>query len=116
MISIELLEKVLRFESGNTFIKSIETRYSDIEYLCNFGSWIILSKYELMYKCKEWALSLGYYLTSNIYLGGGCCQILTDNAEECPECGTEISNHIVHEDTEVYAVIKACEWILKEIK
>ena len=38
--------------------------YYDFKYLCNVGSWNTISKFELAFKCKEYALRKGYSLIS----------------------------------------------------
>ena len=61
-ISKELLSEVLGFTSGNVFVKEVETRNNDIEYLCNVGGWTLLNIYELAHKCKEWARKKGFFI------------------------------------------------------
>lgn len=103
MISKELLEKVLDFTSGNVFIKEIETRNNDIEYLCNVGGWNLLNIYELAHMCKEWA---NKYVTN---IGSGY-----DKDKEIYWCICNNGEFQFYENTELEAVIKACEWILKQ--
>lgn len=70
--------------------------------------------YELAHKCKEWAFKQkhGYIILSGF-------TNLTDNIYEAtienPNT-TGIYREIFCADTEVEAIFKACEWILKEIK
>lgn len=65
--------------------------------------------YELAHKCKEWALSKGYYLHSHIKEDNECWCIVKSLDNITRQFSCEM-------DTESEAIIKACEWILKEIK
>ena len=67
--------------------------------------------YELAHKCKEWALSKGYYLASNKYSDGGCCQYFTEDSNECASCGG-VKSIIIHAESEQQAVFDVCQWIL----
>ena len=110
MISKELLSEVLELTSENVFIKEIETRNNDIEYLCNVGGWNLLNIYELAHKCKEWASINSYALESSIHMQpkrssiAGCQIHWRYETEDLP---------YVEADTEVEAILKACEWIME---
>ena len=58
-ITKELLEELFEFASGNVQIKEIEMKYDNFNYLCNVGSWVTISKFELAFKCEEYALRKG---------------------------------------------------------
>ena len=62
-----------------------------------------MSKYELAFKCKEWSYSR-------------CCEIIS-YTEGCEIFQTQLDETIkyFYAETEVEAIIKACEYILKEI-
>ena len=66
-----------------------------------------INLYEFAFKCKEWALSKDYILSSNNYNNGGCCQVIQENGEECPECGECTTFEFIHSFTEIEAIIKA---------
>lgn len=72
--------------------------------------------YEFSFKCKEWAYTKGYILSSNNYYKGGCCQVIQENGEECTECGECTAIIFIHSFTEIEAIFKACEWIQENIK
>lgn len=108
MISKELLSEVLELTSGNVFIKEIETRNNDIEYLCNVGGWNLLNIYELAFKCKEWAFKnhkiiINSRITSKTELINGYAEIIKN-------CDYLYGDYA---DTEVEAILKACEWIME---
>lgn len=117
MISKELLEKVLDFTSGNVFIKEIETRNNDIEYLCNVGGWNLLNIYELAHKCKEWAIKQGYSLCSCIHDDGSyeryysICDILKPLYDS--SCLFDTLLKTTEANTEPEAIFKACEYIME---
>lgn len=112
MISKELLSDVLKND-----ILDIEVEGSLIWYktptIINGNSTnkeLSINIYELAHECKEWALSKGYYF--DVLLRFDCedyyCCI------KVMHCVTTDIN--IDEDTEIEAIFKACEWILKETK
>lgn len=108
MISEELLSEVLELKSGNVFIKEIETRNNDIEYLCNVGGWNLLNIYELAHKCKEWAFKnhkiiINSRITSKTKLINGYAEIIKN-------CNYLYGDY---EDTEVEAIFKVCQYIME---
>ncbi len=116
-ISKELLSDVLNYEV-DTFLG---INKNEIDYTCcrdeNEGYIdISINIYEFAYKCKEWSLSKGYILSSNNYNNGGCCQILKENEDDCPECGESTTFKDIHSFTEIEAIFKACEWLQENIK
>lgn len=69
--------------------------------------------YELAHKCKEWALNQGYILESLI--NRSC--VMGSNYEyfasvKIHKETNSMVVHNIHENTEIEAVIKACQWIL----
>ena len=76
--------------------------------------------YEFAFKCKEWAISKNYSLMSRqareydlcprlTYKQVGICNILINDSPD-------VSKNILIENTEIEAIIKACEWILERSK
>lgn len=61
--------------------------------------------YEFAFKCKEWALTKGYFIYSTNELSF----IKTFSLET-------IETFSNGKDTEIECILKACEWILKDIK
>ena len=107
MISKELLSEVL-----NLNITYIERYNNSIIYKISvYDREEEFNIYELAHKCKEWALSKGYYLASNKYSDGGCCQYFTEDSNECASCGG-IKSNIIHAESEQQAVFNVCQWIL----
>ena len=107
----ELLEEIFEFTSGNVWIKEIDTTYDGFNYLCNVGSWITISKFELAFKCKEYALRKGYSLISQsrgYCKDKGICFIYKDDwTSEFPDyCLESFSG-----EAEIEAIFKAAEWI-----
>ena len=110
MISKELLSEVLDYDVDKyTIVSSTETTQiriwkKDAE-IWDYRSYDI---YHFAHKCKEWAFNKGIILVSGYYPNGNVY------------CSTNnILKGIFNEsraDIEVEAIIKACEWILKEIK
>ena len=66
--------------------------------------------YKFAFKCKEWAKTKKMYINS-IYN-----EFYWDRIEKEYFADIPNKNKSFYSDTEVEAIIKACEWILKEIK
>lgn len=115
MISKELLSEVLGYEIE---IRGFRDKYipSNFEYIKDMVDVKIINIFELAYKCKEWALNKGYYISSNIYDNNGCCQLFKDNSSVCNECGEIESLEHFHSSCESGAIFKACQWILDNKK
>lgn len=109
-ISKELLSEVfgVNIDENDIYIKNNYTYYS---YCRCDNEWINASSniYEFAHKCKEWALSKGYYLHSHIKEDNECWCIVKSLDNITRQFSCEM-------DTESEAIIKACQWILKEIK
>ena len=105
MISKELLVAVLNIKNKITHIDmSVNNRYvycyflTDKDYLAKERK---VDTYELMHKCKEWALNKGYQINSWI---NGCSIFFSDTHEPY------LVNYEAESEPE--AVYKACEFIL----
>ena len=116
IITKELLRKVLPKETEN--LSEDFSFYIDEDYIVfrDEGETLFdYNVYRFAFKSKEWALNEGYILSSNNYINGGCCQIIQQSAEECPECGECTTFEFIHSFTEIEAIIKATNSInLKE--
>lgn len=64
--------------------------------------------YEFAFKCKEWAFKNNYKIQSQINESNKGHSHITKKNDDCWAKG-------FFEDTEIEAVIKACEYILKEL-
>ena len=111
MMTEELLEEILEFTSGNTWIKELESKYYNFEYLCNVGGWNTINKYQLAFMCKDYALKHGYILDSQsrgYCRGKGICLVYSD------DWTSEFSEHCLEsfcDDTEIEAIFRATEWV-----
>lgn len=127
IISKELLSEVLKdriLRHDPTFkeiVKIIpdDDRFIQINFRRNdrhIMSYLI-NIYELTYRCKTWAVSKGFiistrpydYFEDNTYSGWYWHITPVGDCHRCPNCGAN--------GTELEAVVKACQWILdkKEI-
>lgn len=108
MISKELLREVLE---KKVEIRGFRDRFipSNFEYLEDVTNVKSINIYELvMHKFKMWALSKGHSLTSWTYkIDSAFCEIGTRKQKDYA---------FFEGKTEIEAVAKACEWILKESK
>lgn len=107
--------------SKELIIKVMDIKYpfSDIQLNSNILSWwredvffeetMKINIYEFIFKCKEWALSKDYVISSysKYKLDGYNCTIYCNNGEIDEDFTS---------DTEVEAIIKACNWILEQSK
>lgn len=104
-ISRELLEVVLGYEVAAFLgitedeIDSTSRRDKDIGY-----DDMSINIYEFAFKCKEWALTKGYFIYSTNELSF----IKTFSLET-------IETFSNGKDTEIECILKACEWILNEV-
>ena len=104
-ISAELLSEVLKLEVVkhslyNELHKSFNITYMQSEDSLK-SSWMPINIYEFAFKCKEWAFKRELNLWTD-YLGN--CQIQDKEFQLLHDC---------YSDTEIEAIIKACEWILE---
>ena len=109
IISKELMSEVLNYEV-DTFLG---INKNEIDYTCcrdeNEG-YIDLSinLYEFAFKCKEWAENKGYIIFSK---NKECLIYSIDEVYDVIECLNQYEDYF-ESDTEVEAIIKACEFIL----
>ena len=104
MISKELISEVLNIPK-----ESIMDIYTD-------GNYLLIRKinsrveeyniYGFAFKCKEWAFKNKYKIQSQINEGNKGHSHITKKNDDCWAKG-------FFENTEIEAIIKACEWILK---
>ena len=108
-ISKELLSEVLKLEVVKHSLYNELHRSFNITYMPSEDSlksrWMPINTYEFAFKCKEWALQKGYKIQTQI------------NSEDKGHSHiTKINNDSwakgFFEDTEIEAIIKACEFIL----
>ena len=104
-ISKELVVSVLTEETENLtydFISDVEDNYiifSD-EGECQFE----VNIYEFAFKCKEWALSKGYFIYS------------TNELSFIKSLSLETVETFANgKDTEIECIIKASEWVLRKV-
>ena len=105
-ISKELLSEVLNYEV-DVFLG---INKNEIDYTCcrdeNEGYIdISINLYEFTFKCKEWALSKGYFIYSTHELS-----FIKSLSLET------IETFANGKDTEIECIIKACEWLQENIK
>ena len=110
MISNDLLSEVLGFGVYQS-IRKDERAYNDIklniintELLYDY-----INIYELAHKCKAWALRKNYILASESNTYGGICNMSISSMDVDVFYNIQSTTRA---NTEVEAVIKACEWIL----
>ena len=103
MISKELLSEVLNLnvaEVGDV------TSQVNLWFLYDDNESNYFNIYEIMYKCKLWAISKNYRLITNVnYELDGECKIYKNN--------NVLIKHVIR-DTEFSAVSDACEWLLQQ--
>lgn len=82
-------------------------------YNCNIttdkdmlGMYKSINIYEFAFKCKEWAFKNKYKIQSQINESNKGHSHITKKNDDCWAKG-------FFEDTEIEAIIKACEWILE---
>lgn len=113
-ISKELLSEVLKEDvlSVKPYIDNDPFYKNIIMWEYRKNTYDTINIYELAHKCKEWALSKDYKLVS---LNKECflydTQYLYDVSEQLNQW-----SEWFEADSEVEAIFKACEWVLKEIK
>jgi hypothetical protein len=113
LISHELLTEVLGNKAwqmtGNNIDFLLNTRENDIVFERTSETQYLIDSDKLGRLCKEWALEKGYELfsvTQKSDKGCGYCEIWF--GFRC------IENF--REETELIAIIKACEWILENTR
>ena len=125
-ISKELLGEVYNFEVKDfvqlgTDDTTYEVRFNGLKNGTNYN---IINIYELVHKCKEWVNYYGFFLYPArafecTFVQYGCA-IMKPEYHAGRFVGLFGIDRYDERDylasTEVEAVIKACEWILKELK
>ena len=102
-ISNELLSNVLSME-----VYSNSLSFDSIIFECSLPLEQKVSLYKFAFLCKEWALTKGYKIQSQLNSENKGHTHISKIADK------ELANGFF-ENTEVEAIIKACEWILKEL-
>lgn len=103
-ISKELLSEVLSKKVDEISVHTGFVWFKHSKFSSNINT------YELAFKCKEWAKTKKMYINS-IYN-----EFYWDRIEKEYFADIPNKNKSFYADTEVEAIVKACEWILKEIK
>lgn len=116
-ISRELLSEVLKLEVVKHSLFNKRNNTFNITYMQSEDSlkanWMPVNVYEFVFKCKDWACNKGFILISY--------KKPYDSVKKKGYCQT----HHIHDKTrekdkpfvcdfEYGAIIKACEWIIKE--
>lgn len=114
MISKELLNEVLpdkqidqiRITDNTLWFKKAEMKMS------RRWSDECINIYELAHKCKIWAITKNVYICSFSNMNGGVADVYNGFSKLLFESRSLANSE---RQTEVEAIFKACEWILKEI-
>ena len=105
-ISKELIEEVMK--DKGTF-ETININKNELSTFGVLGHHIFsINIYEFAFKCKEWALKNKYKIQSQINESNKGHSHITKKNDDCWAKG-------FFENTEIEAIIKACEYILKEL-
>ena len=108
--SKELISEVLSKEvEEERFIDSNSLTY------VNSGIYEDINIYELAHKCKEWAYSQGYIISSGLTPVLG---VNKDGWAEVFSCSTPLDGklHTFKQLSEPEAIFKACEYIMEQTK
>ena len=107
-ISRELLSEVLKLEVVKHSLFNKRNNTFNITYMQSEDSlkanWMPVNVYDFVFKCKDWALSKGYFIYSTNELS-----FIKSFSLETIET---FSNG---KDTEIECILKASEWILSEV-
>ena len=120
MISKELLSEI--FPHGENSIQTIDIANNELAVLYSMGGWVYHNIYELAHKCKEWALGKSFAIYTMPTLterkwGNTSIRIYHfHSAGKDRIIGKTFKDGRVEADTEPEAILKACEWILEEMK
>ena len=109
MISKELLTEVYTGKYiilGKVWIDEDNIRFKSLNN-CSISNKI--NKYKFAHMCKEWALRKNYILASESNTYGGICNMSISSIDIDVFYNIQSTTRA---NTEVEAVIKACEWIL----
>lgn len=109
-ISTELISSVLVKETRHLTYDTIYVEDNFIIFSYEGEYQFEVNIYEFAYKCKEWALSKGKYI--NCFYN----EFWWDRVEKKYTADIPSKNKSFYEDTEIEAIVKACNWILENIK
>ena len=103
-ISKELVSEVFKLNICEAYIENNKLYF-------DMGLPLIqsINIYEFVHMCKEWALNKGSYI--NCFYN----EFWWDRVEKKYTADIPSKNKSFYENTEIEAIIKACEYILKEI-
>ena len=116
-ISKELLSEVLKMEVVKHSLLNKSNKSFNVTYMQSEDSlkanWMPVNVYEFAFKCKDWAFSKGYIVSS------GLTPVLGVNKDGWAEVFSSSfpldgKLRTFKQLSEPEAVFKACEWILKE--
>ena len=109
-ISKELIKNVLAEETKNLsedFSFDIDEDY--IVFRDEGETLFDYNIYKFAFKCKEWALTQNYSILSLSTKDGGKCEFYLKSKNS-------IKDKIKRDKSEVESIIKACSWILENLK
>jgi len=100
MISKEILSEVLNEE-----IQEIDTSWYQDNYIRYFskGKDYLINKYELAFKCKEWALDKGFWISSTAEKGTVIVEHKANGKAAIFDGNTELAN-----------IFNAVKWVYKK--
>jgi len=112
MISKELLKEVLGNRSHSLKVYGINNQHFDVILNGRDFQDEKLNKHELANECKEWALTKGYEVHSNI--GNNLTEKVKGYWKLCYERTGKPVKNMMYEtcESEPEAIFKACQWIL----
>ena len=117
-ISRELLSEVLKLEVVKHSLFNKRNNTFNITYMQSEDSlkanWMPVNVYEFVFMCKKWAWKTYKILLISQYTGQ--CYINGDLSELRLPYWENTKSYQVETSTEIEAIIKACEWIIKERK
>jgi len=106
-VSKELVREVLNVEAKDVYTIGDRINY-DVGPLTTYS----INVYELAFKVKEWVNKFGYIIASQTYNGIYRATLTKD----IPNPKRAHRAHIVSDVSEVDAIFKAGEWVLKHLK
>ena len=122
-ISRELLSEILKLEVVKHSLYNKRNNTFNITYMQSDDSlkanWMPVNVYEFAFKCKDWAFKKGYEIHSNFREVVAIFKEVrkienVGHFKRLPLLSWEEIEYERDTNTEVEAIIKACEWILSE--
>lgn len=104
---MEIIDKELFEAVNDKTLEELNLDLDDLKYVNIDGFY---------FKCKAWAYNQGFILDSRTTNIGVCFMQSTPRFFDEGEDIVEEAQKVFHANTEQGAVIKACEWILQQIK